>query len=115
MSRHIAVDQSWAPVLHYHQHIHQSERARYDDEEVARHDGLGVVLQERRPSLIPSRPPGRAFRKILPYRPRGDLQSALQPQLIRNALLAPQGSPPPTVGSAAVTPTESGQDLHLQK
>ena len=62
MGRHVAMNQPPAAMLHHHQHIQESEGTRHGDEEVARHDRLRRVPQQRRPALIPTRMPRRWLR-----------------------------------------------------
>ena len=50
--RHIAVNQPSTAMLDHHQYVQEPEGARHAHEEVARHDRLRMVLQERRPALV---------------------------------------------------------------
>jgi hypothetical protein len=58
---HIHMSQSPCPVLDDHKHVQHAEGRGHRDEEVAGDDGLGVVLQERRPASVASRMPGACF------------------------------------------------------
>ena len=78
MGRHVAVNEPPAAMLHHHQHVQEAQSTGNGDEEVARHDRLSMVLEERRPALIPARAPRRCSGKILPNGARGDPKAQLQ-------------------------------------
>ena len=66
----VAVNQSPRLMLDDYEHVQETKRARYGNEEVAGDDGLRMVLEERRPALVASGIPGRGSREVFPHRPR---------------------------------------------
>ena len=52
MSRDIVVHDSAYPNFHDHENIEDAKRGCHDHEEIAGHDGLGVVADEGHPTLL---------------------------------------------------------------
>ena len=67
---HVYVRQAARAVLNDNKHVQHAKRCRYRDEEVARENRLGVVLQERGPALITTRLARRSFGHVLADRSR---------------------------------------------
>jgi len=49
---HVLVENSPCSQFHNHEHIQGAKAGRNDHEEVARHDHLGMVMDERQPTLL---------------------------------------------------------------
>ena len=60
-----------------------------DCQEVACHDRVGVVVHKRQPALLTATATRRAFRHVLAYGARPDLDTELQQELVRDVFLAP--------------------------
>src|SRR5256885_11224108 len=89
MGGDVAMDQTSAAVLDYHEHVEQSERGRHDEQEIAGNDALGMQAQERRPPQGAPRSVWRATREIISYGLGGKMNFPPQPKANRGAVPAP--------------------------
>ena len=90
MCGHVVMENPSGSQFHQHEYVQSSERGRDHDEEVTRHDELGVIADEGRPSLFWI---GRAHRaavaQALPNRAGRNPDSEFQSQLVGDPFLAP--------------------------
>ena len=70
MGGDVAMDQTPAVVLDYHEHVQQPERGGDGNKEVAGNDSLSVKAQECRPAQVASRSAWRTSRQVLAHRSR---------------------------------------------
>ena len=90
MGGHIGVEDSPRANLYDHEHVQSAERDRDHGEEVAGHDCLGVIADERQPSLLTIwRPPRTRPAQVFPHRPRRHSDAELQLQFVGDPSLAP--------------------------
>ena len=75
-----------------HKDVQGAERCRDHGEEVARHDHLGIVVDEGQPSLHRIwLSPGASFPEVFLYRPGRYPDPQLQFQFVGDAFLSPGG------------------------
>ncbi len=77
----IAVQDAPRPNLHHEEHKQDSKPSGNDNEEIAGHNGLSMIADERPPALVggSSRPsPLRLRRPVGPHRTRGNIDAELQ-------------------------------------
>ena len=88
----IAVQDAPRPNLHHEEHKQHSKPSGNDNEEIADHNGLSMIADERPPALGggSSRPsPLRLRRPVSPDGTRGNIDAELQRQLGGHASLPP--------------------------
>ena len=92
MGRRVDVNHSATGMFHHHEHIKNSKSGGRCDVEITGDNGVSVILEKRRPTLIAARPSAccRRLWQILPNRARRHAQAELQHQLVRDPLLAPR-------------------------
>ena len=89
MDRDVRVQNAARADLHRNEHVKKSERSRHRNQEVAGHDALRVIADERIPSLSGVAAARTACAQVLSDRPRRNPDSELQQQFIRNSLFTP--------------------------
>ena len=91
MASHVAVQNSPRSDLHRHKYIQDLERSGDRNEEIAGHDGLGMVANEGAPALV-----GTVARftgiQILPCS-RRNVDAKFETQFIGNPFLSPSRVP----------------------
>ncbi len=86
----VLVENSSCPQFHNHEYIQSAKGVRYHDEEVARHDHLGMVMDERQPTLFGiGCAPRAAALQVLLHRARRNPDPEFELQLVGDAFLAP--------------------------
>jgi hypothetical protein len=89
MRGYVNMQQLSGLVSYHDKYIEHLKRRRNGDTEIAGDDRLGVVPDERSPSLVTTRFTFRALGHVFPYGSRRDLDPELQQQLISDPFLAP--------------------------
>ena len=90
MRGHVLVENSPRCQFHDYEYVKGAERGRDHDEEVARHDRLGMIVDEGQPTLLGI---GCAYRpavlQVLLHGAGRDPDPEFQFQFVRNSFLAP--------------------------
>ena len=90
MSGYVVMENPSCSHFHDHEHVQSAEGDRDHGEEVARHDRLGVVADERQPSLLRiSHSPGPAPLQVFPDGSGRNPNTEFQLQFIGDAFFAP--------------------------
>ena len=86
---HVLVENSSCPQFHDHEYVKRAESGRHDYEEVARHNPLGMVMDEGQPTLLWI---GCAYRsaalQVLPHGAGRDPNPEFRLQLVGDALFS---------------------------
>jgi hypothetical protein len=77
-------------MVDHHKDVELAKGRGDDEEEVACNDGMGVIAQEGRPTLIATRKTRWALGHVLSDRPWRNPEAKFQQQFIGNALFAPE-------------------------
>ena len=89
MRSDVVVNDPPAAQLQNHKYIKDAEAGRDDDEEITCDDHLGMVADERQPSLSGIRRAGRTtIAKVFRYRPGRNADPEFRRQLVGDAFLA---------------------------
>src|ERR1700730_1294884 len=88
---HVDMCQTTGVMLDHHEHVQYPKRGGDSHEEITGKNRLCMFLQKCGPALITTRPAWRSLQHVLANCSRRDSNPELDPQLIGNPLLAPQG------------------------